>query len=986
MSGKLHIPALAIVYAAVAAASIWLSAESSSLAALWLPNAVAFILGFRLRQIRLSSNLLALAIGICLANLAFGMHAAASVLLAAANAVEVFASVTITKWLLTYAAGVSKAIRAGLIVVAVGALAPLIGATIGATILHFQLAMPFAFSWLAWFSGSMLGAIIVLPIGLALNREELRSLLSVGAMGKMIAALLVAAIVPVLAINAMRFPFVAVAIPIALSAATLTQFQTALVAATAVLSVYFNSFVFLGQIEDGYYGVEITAAAALAAVPAVLFSVLREELRQSQAQLEESETLFRTAMDNSAIGMAIVDNQGQINKANPRFGQHLGYPPDELAGIDFRKITHPDDLAIDEAEFRDLLSGERDRYEIEKRYITKDGKPVWGLLAVSIIRSTRGGPDFFVSQIVDIDDRKRYEETLHDLNSRLSDEKERLRITLYSIGDAVITTDRWTCVTFMNPVAERLTGWSRQEAENRPLSEIFRLQMESTGEHVPSPVDECLKRGQPYYLHDGVALIARNGKMISIQDSAAPVRGPDGVIHGAVLIFQDVSSARSLQRQLLHSAMHDALTDLPNRRAFEQRLADACVDVSGRIASHVVGYMDLDRFKLINDTAGHAAGDAALKEVSRLLKSMLRADDVVARIGGDEFGLILLNCSVEKAAEIGEKLVTAIRASAFHWNGRVYEVGASIGLAEISGGRRDSSELLVQADIACYAAKTAGRNRVFAYHGEQHDVLQHRRDMDIATTLKTAIEQSRFRLFAQELVSFEPDDPVERRFEIFVRLIGENGEYVAPSQFIPAAERYNMMASIDKWVIAEALATCADHLQKNPSHRISINISVDSMNDESLAPFISETIASADIRADQICFEITETAVMSNAAAAIEFVTSMQEIGAKIALDDFGAGMSSFAYLKLFKADAIKIDASFVRDLTRSKGDREIISAIVGLSRALGIRTVAEGIETSEQLEVVRDLGVSIGQGYHFGRPGPVEVVMDLPTQYAKQA
>lgn len=975
----LNLPLLVILYGGSALVSILLSQSVGILAAIWLPNALFIGLRLRSRSLGIFPDLVAFVGGIALANLAVGMGWGAAFGLAGANLAEVGVAVFLLGRLAGAGDKADLLQRSALTLAIAGVVAPMVGAPLGALVLHLAVAAPFMQVWWTWFAGALLGAMSILPITLTISREALADVRRAPTLLRIAAYMLGTVALSALAIHFMRFPFVAVALPVLFAAATLPPFQTALVSLAAVATVVALSSLFQGAAEGLFLSLSLNVAVALAVIPPFLFSLLRARLGESEARLAASERLFRTAMTNSAIGMAIVDETGRLTESNPRFSAFLGYGADELRQVDFRDITHPDDLAADEAMVGDLLAGRRDQYEMEKRYIRKDGTEVWGLLAVSILRSTRAQePSFFVSQIADIDRRKRSEEALQQVNRQLYDEKERLRITLYSIGDAVITTDRWARITFMNPVAERLTGWKREEVEGRPLSDIFKLVLEATQERIPNPVDECLLRGQPYYLQDGAALLARDGSMVSIQDSAAPVRGPDGVVFGAVLIFQDVSHTRSLQRELIHSAMHDSLTDLPNRRAFERSLTSACSDAGTRVVRHVVGYLDLDRFKLINDTAGHAAGDAALRDLARLIKSMLRKEDVVARLGGDEFGIILHDCSVDQAQAIGEKLILSIRSAGFRWSGRTYELGASFGITEISGGRRDPTELLMEADIACYAAKSSGRNRVVAYHGKAREAVRYRQDMDMAASLKDAIEQGRFRLFAQEIVKFAPDQDAARFFEVFVRMIGTGGDLVLPGDFIPAAERYNLMGAVDRWVITTVCESFGPVLASEPNIHLSINISTDTLNDEALWPFVEEKIRASGIAPQQLCFEVTETALMTNVGVAIEFVSQAQALGCRIALDDFGVGMSSFFYLKLFKVDEIKIDASFVRDVETVERDRQIIRAIVELGRSLDIDIVVEGIESAEQLRHVQALGVTMGQGFHWGRPAPMESVLGV--------
>jgi len=969
---------VALGFFCAALASIVLDLASTPIPAIWLPNAIATGLWVRRGRFSSPSSIVAFAVGVLAALLATGTAWPSAIVITAVHLIEVAVAILIVHALLPRLRNLPNWVRVGLVLAVVGIAAPAVTAPLVTLTLMMVAHLPPISIVAACFTGSLFGATLVLPMLLTASRSEFARFRDPR---HAVAVLGYAAFMAMCAVGALLyldFPFAALSLPLLFVAATISPFLTALGTTTVGVAITVLGAVAIGKPGDLLYQSSLHASTALAIGPPFLFSLLRHQLETSETRLKASERMFRTAMENSAIGMAIVGCDGRFHQTNPRFREVIGYSEDELAQIDFRRITHPDDLAADEALVEDLLAGNRDHYELEKRYLRKDGTAVWSLLAVSIIRSRRvGESDFFISQMVDIDRRRRSEEALRETNRLLFDEKERLRITLYSIGDAVITTDRWSNVTLMNPAAERLTGWSRSDAIGRPLAEIFQFVSEAAGEAIASPVADCLQIGLPRTALDGALKVHRTGARIPIRASAAPVRSVDGVVHGAVLTFQDVSQARALQRDLLHVAMHDALTGLPNRRSFEQSLAAACAEAGRSAVRHVVGCLDLDRFKLINDTAGHAAGDAALRDIARVLEGGVRKNDVVARLGGDEFGLILFDCSVEHAQALSEKLLTQLRATGFRWLGRSYELGASIGLSEIGGSQRDASEVLMEADVACYTAKTSGRHRVVAYHEEAHGAHRHRQDMGMATELSLAIESGRFRLFAQAMLPIAPGE--HRRFyEVLVRLVGTDGELVAPGDFLPAAERYGLMAAIDRWILAATLDRCAEALAGDPGLRLSINLSTDSLDDPGLWPFIEAAIGRGGFAPGQICLEITETALVRSAATAIDFVARAQAFGVLIALDDFGVGMSSFAYVKSFKPDEIKIDASFIRDIDTVDRDREIIRAIVQLGRALGVDVVAEGVETEAQLARLRALGVTRGQGFLWSRPEPVETALGL--------
>ncbi|MGO1080693.1 EAL domain-containing protein [Inquilinus sp. CA228] len=558
------------------------------------------------------------------------------------------------------------------------------------------------------------------------------------------------------------------------------------------------------------------------------------------------------------------------------------------------------------------------------------------------------------------------------LTEALSAEKERLRITLSSIGDAVICTDAEARVTFLNPVAERLTGWLQAEALDRPVTEVFRLAGE--GGVAPDPVRRCLDRGEPFYLEDEVTLTSRSGEARHIRDSAAPVRTAAGEVIGAVLVFQDVTKARALQRELAHSALHDPLTGLPNRTAFEQRLQQAWDQARDQHRRHVLCFLDLDRFKAVNDSAGHAAGDALLREVAGLIRNAARIGDFAARLGGDEFALLLEDCATPDAETVVRELIGALEGLRFPWDGRIHTIGGSAGLAAITEASPRPAELLTQADAACYAAKAAGRCRVLVYEGQDGVAPALPRQVLGATGLRRAIDTDRFRLFAQELRDLRPGDGT-RHFELLLRLEDGSGSVFEPGGFIPAAERYDLMVALDHWVIRTALSRYGERI-RDGNLSIGLNLSAHSLQDARLWPFVQERLRASPLSALRVHFEITETALINNLSAASQFVAKARSAGCGITLDDFGTGISSFTYLRQVPVDGLKIDGSLIRRIKGSPVDHAIVRSINEIGHGLGARTVAESVEDAETLRMVQELGIDRAQGYAVGPVLPLDQVI----------
>ncbi|MCZ0737667.1 bifunctional diguanylate cyclase/phosphodiesterase [Phreatobacter sp. AB_2022a] len=585
-----------------------------------------------------------------------------------------------------------------------------------------------------------------------------------------------------------------------------------------------------------------------------------------------------------------------------------------------------------------------------------------------VIRDDAGAPVRAVGMNWDITDHK-------ELAEALFEEKERLRITLHSIGDSVISTDAQARVTFMNPVAEAMTGWPAAEAVGKPLREVFRIVDEATGEPIADPVETCLARLQPFYLNEGAVLLARDGERRNVRDSAAPVRTASGEVIGAVLVFQDVTRARTLQQALEHQANHDSLTGLLNRTAFERALGSAgeAALASGR--PHVLCFIDLDRFKLVNDSAGHAAGDALLRDVAGVLRRNCRAGDAAARLGGDEFGLLLGDCTPEKGEKIALALLRDLGAIGFVWDERPYQVGASVGLTVIGPPARRIDEWLSEADIACYTAKAAGRNQVAVYGGAGSAAHRNHRQVQVAAGIRHAIEADRFCLFAQEVVSLAAAPAGGRHFEILLRMLDENGNVVEPSAFIPASERFDLMGNIDRWVIRTTLRTHGDRLKAAADLSIAINLSANSLNDPFLWPYLQEELDASGLAPGRLHLEITETAVINNLTAARGFLGRARAAGCGVVLDDFGTGLSSFSYLRQFPVSSLKIDGGFIRQMADNEIDRAIVESINAVGHRLGAETVAEQVEDEATLELARAMGIDRAQGFAIARPRPFETI-----------
>jgi diguanylate cyclase (GGDEF)-like protein/PAS domain S-box-containing protein len=563
-------------------------------------------------------------------------------------------------------------------------------------------------------------------------------------------------------------------------------------------------------------------------------------------------------------------------------------------------------------------------------------------------------------------------------NKRLKEiyfaEKELAQVTLQSIGDAVITTDAQSNIKYFNPVAERIIGWKAEESEGLPLSEVFQIVNEVTRQPAENPITQALLMGEIVELANHTILIARDGREYAIEDSAAPIRDPQGQIIGAVIVFHDVTESRYLAKQLSWDASHDALTGLINRRGFEQLLLEAIASSrNDEQQQHTLCYLDLDQFKVVNDTAGHIAGDELLRQVSALLQKGVRTNDKLARLGGDEFGLLLTQCPLSEASHIAEKLKDLLHQYRFVWNNKTFIIGVSIGVVAIDQNSQDLMGLLGAADAACYAAKAKGRNCVHIYRPDDGELIKQRGERQLISKISRALETNSFCLYYQKIVSINAKPPVEH-YEVLLRMFDENGGLVAPDTFIPAAEHYGLIGEIDRWVVETLFSNYHNLSEKQflPDASYTINLSGASISNNRFLSFLIEQFSNHQIPPQAICFEITETAAIANFDQARYFISEIKKLGCRFALDDFGSGLSSFAYLMNLPVDYLKIDGAFVKHISHHSISQAIVEGFNNIAHAMNLETIAEFVEDEIILAKLREIGVDYAQGYAINRPSPI--------------
>jgi diguanylate cyclase (GGDEF)-like protein/PAS domain S-box-containing protein len=547
-------------------------------------------------------------------------------------------------------------------------------------------------------------------------------------------------------------------------------------------------------------------------------------------------------------------------------------------------------------------------------------------------------------------------------------EKEKALITLKSIGDAVITTDQEGIVEYLNPVAEKITGLITHNVSGSPITQIFKAYDEANQRWLADCIVRFLSKGSYNMPSNDIVLFNNDEEKLDIALTIAPIQGSDDEILGTITTFQDITKEKTMAKHIEHQARHDVLTGLLNRREFENKVEQALTLYSDGKA-HALCIMDLDRFKIINDTLGHAAGDELLKQITQRIKTVLRQTDLFARIGGDEFALFLSYVNPEDAEKIAQKILSIIREHQFIWGNKSFKVGASIGLVDAPPQVSNYENLYHAADTACYMAKHGGRDRVHSITFNDENVTEKREQTQWVSRINDALENNNFILYAQDINPIGNSPDLIPHKEVLIRMLDDNNEIIPPMAFIPPAERYDLMPLIDEWVIHNVIKKVTED---NSNTVYAINLSGQSMGDSLFTQKITDAIQKSNINHSRLCFEITETAAIASLENATEFLANLQSLGCHTALDDFGSGLSSFAYLKNLPINYLKIDGVFIKQIVEDPTSRVMVEAIHSIGRTMDLKTIAEFVETEDIKNLLQEMGIDYAQGYFYGAPTPL--------------
>jgi diguanylate cyclase (GGDEF)-like protein/PAS domain S-box-containing protein len=687
---------------------------------------------------------------------------------------------------------------------------------------------------------------------------------------------------------------------------------------------------------------------------------LFDALGEREERIQGRDRLFRD-FARTLPEIVLIHNE-KILLANDSAAALVGLEPAQLVGRGAADLVKPAYRALFRKTVAKLVAGENDSRRIEMQLINGNQAGLWVEAQSSTIDYRGNRAILTIAR--DVSHRK-------SLELSLSRSKRQAQYSLESISEGVITTDNDGRIHYMKLAAETLIGTNRDDASGHRLGELFTLVEDADRRPLGDPVERCLAMRRRVNMGRRAVLVTVDGEHeYSVELTASPVRGPSNSISGAVVVIHDVSELRGLTRKMSYQATHDPLTGLVNRGEFERRLDEAMDTAHSEEAVHMLFYMDLDRFKAVNDSCGHMAGDNMLREVAALIRDQVRESDFVGRLGGDEFGALLIGCPIDKARQIANDICTAVADYRFVWKDKIFNIGVSIGLVEISHASGTLQDVMSAADSACYMAKQSGRGQVHVYSARDEAVARERGDIQWLRHLTTALHEDSFELAVQPIIAMRGRAESGPAVEVLIRLDDGLGRATGSAEFLRPAERYQMMPQIDRWVINAALAAISGGEIKLPAHRsCAINLSGQTLGDESFLGFVVDALDRSGVVPAAICFEVTEAAILSNVQHAQRFIEVLHGIGCEFSLDDFGSGLGSFSSLKHLPVDYLKIDGTYTRNLQTDLVNQEMVNAMIKLARTMEFRVVAEQVEHQEDFDWLREVGVDFVQGHFVEAP-----------------
>ncbi len=675
---------------------------------------------------------------------------------------------------------------------------------------------------------------------------------------------------------------------------------------------------------------------------------------------KETEERFSLAMEGASDGLWDWNLETNYIYYSPRWKSMLGYEGDDIPNTveACKALLHPDDLDKTFALVDDYIYGRTNKYSVEFRMRHKDGHYVDILSRGFGVKNNAGDVIRMVGTHVDISEQKR-------ISAALAASESQFR-TLYDDTPAMFfNTSKDGTILNVNEYGANHLGYIVNDLKDKNVTTI--IHKDDIG-IAQKKLKQCFEMPDIVH-HWNLRKVHKDGHIIMVRETVRVVNDVQGE-PSLFIVCEDISEAFRLSEELSYQATHDALTGLVNRSEFERRLQRVIEANQSTSEEHAICYLDLDQFKIINDTCGHLAGDELLRQLSEILLSKVRKRDTLARLGGDEFGVLMEHCDIAHARRVTESLRVSVEEFRFVWQDKRFSIGVSIGLVPISVEIGNVNEVLSAADAACYAAKDAGRNRVHVYSADDKQVSQHRGEMKWVPRINQALEEELFVLYYQKIMPIDQRTEQGDHYELLIRMLGEGGEIIPPGAFLPAAERFGLSTKIDHWVVDSAFSWLATHPAKQKKLELcTINLSGQTLGNNDFMKFLINKLDENLVTPSKICFEITETSAIANLANAIRFIKTIKDKGCRFALDDFGSGVSSFGYLKNLPVDFLKIDGAFVRDIETDRIDRAMVKSINEIGQIMGKKTIAEFVENDAILQELKKTGVDYVQGYGIAKP-----------------
>lgn len=956
----------AVLFFVSAVIAIWLSRRSGDIAMLWYANAAIVVLLQGKPRKHWPVLLGAAAIGNLAANGLFGDSWLLSLSFSFANLVEILVGATLLHRYCTPSDCVTRPGRLSQALLLGGVLPAFLGATLGAGVLAAQGLGPIDKLWISWFEGSSIGSVALMPLGLLLTARGWRPLWQDLRRPWVLLALALTAGISLTAPTSLPHPYVYISIALVLLAsvgrftgASLGVLVCSLSVAVLIAHGAFQPLVAIHSLNDALFYLPLI----LVLLPPLLLAATFERIQDGVIELARREDDFRNLYEKAPVLMHSVGTDRRLLSVNDEWLARLGYERSEVLGCPFIDFLTPESRKYAEEVVIPAFLKQGFLRDVDYQMVTKSGEVLDVQLSAIWQRDAQGRPVRSLTVLKETTEQRR-------LAAELVAEKERIEVTLQSIGDGVVTTDDQGRITYMNPVAEQLVGRRLDEARGLAFGAVVHMFDDVTGAPLSSPIENCLYAKRVAGVPQNAVLRDRHGKEYGVQNSVAPILGKNGMLMGAVMVFQDVTEARTLSQRLAYLAHHDGLTDLPNRVLFQDRVHQACQFARRHRTRFAVIFMDLDHFKHVNDSLGHAVGDELLKKVSQRLTGTLRGSDTVCRLGGDEFVMLLSDINgPDDVGEVAKKILREVAVPCV-LEGTEVNVGISLGIAIFPSDGDDSETLMKHADAAMYRSKREGRNR-YQFFSKAVDQAASAR-LRLEADIRRGLAEGQFIAHYQPIIDADTGLPVA--LEALARWDRPEHGLQSPLVFITVAEESGLIVPLGAAMLRRACEQLRSWRGTPLGHiTIAVNVSPVQLAHAGFIEMVADTLQSTGVNGAQLAFEITESTLMADPDATLGLLQRLKALGIRIAIDDFGTGYSSLSYLKRFPVDSVKIDRSFVRDLEIDTDDRELVKAIVAMSRSLRLRVVAEGVETDVQSEMLKAMGCTSLQGFLYAKP--VDVV-----------